>query len=700
MYKFLFILIFLVCYNIIYDNIIYGSYKNILILAYDMRMIIKIILFANYSILLYLGGTMARFFNGKEIELLAPAGNMEIFKSVIKANCDAVYLGGKSLNMRMMRKGYNFSDEEIKEALMLAHELNKKFYVTVNNMLNDSEIDEAIEYLKYLNDIKVDGIIVQDLGILQICKEHNLKNFEIHSSVMMNVHNIEMVNTLKDLGVSRVVLSREMDLKTAKHLQTQTGLETEYFMHGDMCTVNGSNCYYSSVVLGNSSNRGRCFKPCRWNYTLKKDGNAYPTEYPLAAKDMYMYEHIPELIESNITSFKVEGRMRDTDFIVNLINIYGDAIDRYIEDPLSFDRKKHAKELFEGRKRDFSTAYAFGKPGLDFINTRYEGTGKFYSTGKMFSTPTEEPKITEANINEVLSQLKTYSSNTITKHNLSVKVNNYEQAKLCLELGVDKIYIPSEVFCPDKFITLAQLKDLVATKNLTKIYLDLPQMMDELQFEIIDHYLAKHGKLFDGLLVSNLGAIKKYADKYSLITNYNMNIYNHKSLEFYKGLGVKEFTLSFETKNNELGRFITSSIEPLELIVHGPMRVMYLDLNLYDNLTSLKPIEKANNKYVNNSVLVLMTDKGENPVYLDQNGKNHLFTSKELCLLPILEGLNFDKPISLRIEGQTYSNEELKTIIEVYKKAIENKSISKDLFEQLNSFRAGFTLGALSFKAI
>lgn len=641
---------------------------------------------------------MARFFNGKKIELLAPAGNMEIFKSVVKANCDAIYLGGKSLNMRMMRTGYNFSDEEIKEALILAHQLGKKVYITVNNMLNDSEIDEAIGYLRYLNDINVDGIIVQDLGVLQICKEHNLDNFEIHSSVMMNVHNIEMVESLKDFGVSRVVLSREMDLKSAKYLQNQTGIETEYFIHGDMCTVNGANCYYSSVVLGNSSNRGRCFKPCRWSYLVKKDGYTYPSEYPLAAKDMYMYEHIPELIESSITSFKVEGRMRDADFIVNLANIYGEAIDRYIEDPLSFNRKKHSKELFEGRKRDFTTAYAFSNPGLDFINTRYEGTGKFYSTGKVFSTPTEEPKITDSTVNTVLSQLNIYSNKEISKHNLSVKVNNYEQAKLCIDLEVDRIYLSTEVLCPDQFITLEQLLDLVNTKNQTKIYLDLPQMMDELQFETIDHYLSKYGKFFDGLLVSNLGAIKKYGHKYPLVTNYNLNIYNHKAMTFYRELGVNEFTLSIETRNNEIGEFINSTEGPLELVVHGPIKVMYLDHNLYENILALEPIEKEDNIYVDNSILVLKTDKGENPVYIDQNGKNHLFTSKELCLLPILKDLNFENPISLRIEGQTYSITELKNIIEVYKKAILNKDLSEDLFLSLKSYRAGFTLGALTFK--
>ncbi|MEG0772589.1 U32 family peptidase [Clostridium sp.] len=643
---------------------------------------------------------MARIFNHKKVELLAPSGTMETFKSMVNANCDAIYLGGKSLNMRMMRKGFNFSDDEIKEALKMAHDVDKKVYVTVNNMLNDNEINEATEYLQFLNNIAVDGIIVQDLGILQICKEQNFNNFEIHSSVMMNVHNIAFVKALQEFGVTRVVLSREMDLQTAKHLQNQTNIETEYFVHGDMCTVNGGNCYYSSIVLGNSSNRGRCFKPCRWPYLVKKDGSVYGTEYPLAAKDMYMYENIPELIEACVTSFKIEGRMRDTDFIVNLVNTYGDAIDRYIEDPISFNRKKNADELFENRKRDFTTAYAFNKPGLSFINTRYEGTGKFYSTGKVFSTPTEEPEITDNALNELRDELNHYSSKLIYKNNLSVKVNNYHQAKLCIELGVDRIYLPCEVLLPDNFITLEQLTELTKLKKNTKIYLDLPQMMNELQFDRIDHYLNNHGHFFDGLLVSNLGAVKKYGHKYPLIANYNLNIYNEKATKFYKNLGVNEITTALEVKRNELPKFINLSETPLELIVHGPLKVMYLDHNLYENIDAFKTIEQGNNKYVDNNVLVLMTDKGENPVYIDENLKNHLFTSKELCLLPILEDLSFEKPISLRIEGQTYTLDELKSIIEVYQIAISDKSKCKDLFLHLQSKRAGFTLGALSFKSV
>jgi U32 family peptidase len=642
---------------------------------------------------------MARFFNNKKVELLAPAGTMETFKSMVKANCDAIYLGGKSLNMRMIRKGYNLSDEEITEAVKMAHDADKKLYITVNNMLNEFEIDEAAEYLHFLERINADGIIIQDLGIVQICKEQKLNKLEIHSSVMMNVHNIEFVKALQEYGVSRVVLSREMDLKSAKNLQNMTGIETEYFMHGDMCAVNGANCYYSSLLWGNSSNRGRCFKPCRWEYKIKKNGYVYPTEYPLAAKDMYMYEHIPELIEACVTSFKIEGRMRETEFIVDLVNTYGEAIDRYIGNPLSFDRKKQAQELFEKRKRDFTTAYAFGKSGLDFINTRYEGTGKFYSTGKVFSVPSEEPEITSAVVATAQAELSSVKSNAHQcRHDLSVKVNNYEQAKLCIEANVNRVYISCEVLQPDSFMTIEQLRQLESIKGSTEIYLALPQMMDELQFDIIDHYLSRYGDIFDGLLVTNLGAIRKYKGKFKLVTDYNLNIYNHKALDFYKEQGVSEFTASIEAKINELAEFCILAQGKLELIVHGPIRVMYLDHNLYDSINALQPIEAAGNKYVDDSVLVMITDKCENPVYIDQNGRNHLFTSKELCMLPLLPHLNFDNPVSLRIEGQTYSLKELKYILDIYKNAIDDKSKCEALYETMESFRAGFTLGAVSYK--
>lgn len=640
---------------------------------------------------------MARNFNNRNIELLAPAGTMETFKNIVNANCDAIYLGGKSLNMRMIRKGYNFSNKEIEEAIKLAHNANKRVYITLNNMLSDDQIELAVEYLYFLQKSKVDGIIIQDLGIVQLCKDNNINNLNIHSSVMMNIHNLQSAKALKKQGVSRIILSRQMDLQSAKLIQMETEIETEYFVHGDICSVNDANCYFSSIVFGNSSNCGRCFKPCRWAFKVKKDGFLYNTKYPLAAKDMYMYEHIPELLNAHITSFKIEGRMRNTDFITKLVNTYGEAIDRYIGNPLSYDRKKYSQDLYSSRKRDFTTGYSFENPRLDFINDRHEGTGKFYSTGKVFSVPTEEIEITEDIIDNTRSLLIKPCSKPHDSTKLTVKVNNFEHARLCIKLDASRVYIPCEVFAPDQFISTDELYTLANIKNNTELYLDLPQHISDLQFDMLDRYLNLYGHLFDGLLVSCIGAVDRYGEEYKLIGNYCMNINNTKSMEFYKDLGVKSFTISIEAKKENLLGLLTYDDNELELIVHGPIKLMYLNYNLYENTKALSPSAKENNKYVDNNFLVLKSDKGENPVYIDQFNKNHIYSSKELCLMPILDCLKSNSITSYRIEGQGYNIDELRSLITTYQIALSNTNKCREIFCSMNPVRAGFTFGSLSY---
>ena len=189
---------------------------------------------------------MSRFFNNKEIELLAPAGTFEIFEKVIHSGADAVYLGGKKLSMRMHRKDYNLSNEEIKKAITIAHSLNKKVYVTVNNLFSKQDLKEAEEYLTFLDSVQPDALIIQDFSILEFIKSLNL-NLTLHSSVMMNVHNLETIGALRECGITRVVLSRDMDLQTIKNLHNQTDMEFEYFAHGDMCITHGAQCLYSGL---------------------------------------------------------------------------------------------------------------------------------------------------------------------------------------------------------------------------------------------------------------------------------------------------------------------------------------------------------------------------------------------------------------------------------------------------------------------
>lgn len=646
---------------------------------------------------------MARFFNGKEVELLAPAGTFEIFKQVIVENCDAVYFGGPNLNMRLMRKGFNFSLEEITEAVQIAHGLGKKVYVTVNNLLNEGELDEARAYLRFLESAGPDAIIVQDFAVLSLIREMNLK-LNVHSSVMMNVHNVEMVRALQELGVTRVVTSREMDLMTTRYLQQATGMELEYFVHGDMCSVHGANCYFSSAVFGMSSNRGKCLKPCRWDYRVKKDGNIYPAEYPLAVKDMFMYEHIPELIHGGITSFKIEGRMRDAAFVVMLVKAYGDAIDRYINDPVGFERSRDTKLLYDNRKRDFSTGYAFGRPGLSNINRRYEGTGKFYSTGKVFSTPTEERELSDkrvAVIRETLAAVGKEKGTVQENHaapGVSVHVNNMAQAKAALEAGADHIYLSGDVFEPDRPFTKEDVKELAALKGNAKLVLCLPRMMTELHFEMYDGLLSSERLPIDGLMVTNLGAIRKFADKgYPLVGDFNLNVYNQLAAEFYRERGVSRLTASMELPLKDLAALLAHAPGPLEAIVHGTPAIMYMEHDLYENAEVFQAIGEEDNHYVDNSILVLKTDKGENPVYRDVHGRNHLMLAKEICLLPAVKELLAAGLSVFRIEGATYRPEQLAEIVRTYKAALANPAAAGELFAAMKPVYAGYTLGALQF---
>lgn len=633
---------------------------------------------------------MSRYFNEQEVELLAPAGNFEIFQKVIKSGADAVYFGGKIFNMRMHRKDFNFTNEEVAEAIKLAHSLGKKVYITVNNLLSSEDLENAEEYFRFLEKVGPDAIIVQDMSVVKIIRELGL-NINIHSSVMMNVHNLETIRALEELGVTRVVTSREMDLNTIKQLSCQTDMEFEYFVHGDMCVAHGSQCLYSGMLFGNSGSRGRCMKPCRWGFELKKDEEVINRTFPLAVKDMYMYEHIPELIEAGVVSFKIEGRMRDAEYLVELINYYSDAIDRYIADPISFDRKKNANDIYENRKRDLSTGYAFGKPGLDNINERYEGTGKFYSTGKVFSNPIEEQEVSAKRANELKEMFKVDEAKNKTPK-LTVKVNSYDAAIIAIEAGVDAVYLSGEVFEPKRPFTKEEIKMITSNKKNTKIYLSMPRMMSERDFSKYNQLLRNNDLGLDGLGVTNLGAIRKFKDLgLELVGEYSLNIYNALSADFYNKQGLSRGVLSPESRAENTKDALLASEMNLEMIVHGSPVVMYLEHDLYENLSD-------ENRSVNSDVLKLVDDEGrEHPIYRDNEGRNHMLLSKELCYLPILKELNELGCNYFRIEGCHYSNESLKVVLDVYKKAVQDLDKCNEVYKGLKYECNGFTLGALQF---
>lgn len=628
-----------------------------------------------------------RYYQGKPVELLAPAGNYEILDAVVMTSCDAVYFGGQVFNMRLIRKGFNFTHEELIRAVKRIHEMNKSAYITVNNLINEEELSELDDYLNFLAyEVKPDAIIVQDMGIVKRISELGLP-LEIHSSVMMNVHNLQMIETLKTAGIKRVVLSREATLDTVKQIKAATEIEIEYFTHGDMCIAHGSQCYYSSHIFGMSSNQGRCLKPCRWWFKKQPEGEL---SFPMAVKDLSLIEYIPQMLEAGVTSFKLEGRMREKEFIVELIEAYAQVFDTYIDHYLThaadqekafsfevtqndeekvskFEQqvKESSKWIFEHRKRDLSTGYAFGNPGLDNINSRYEGTGKFYSTGKMFSTPTEETEITEELRQKVQTVLKTYSSKKDDNislfslcHDLplSVKVQNSEQALIALNAHVSRIYLTMDRYRPlaqwtsEQIEALKKIRDKYAQEGYcyTELYMVTPRMSVDPILSDSYEFLSTLKPSIDGIMITQLGEICRLKTlELPLVGDFCLNLCNRHAVEFYRKQGLSGFTPSIELKGNELGALLygcnTSEIKK-EMIVYGQLPVMYYDHAFEEDR--------------------LYNEAGVFELVSDCNGRTHMLSHKPVNYTMLTDELQ-DLGVSLfRIEANSMDENELRYVLE------------------------------------
>ncbi len=259
------------------------------------------------------------------IEILAPAGSLESLKSAVNCGADAVYLGGQKFSAR--KNAQNFTDEELLEGINYAHLRGAKVHVAVNTLMHESELNDVFNYLKFLNDISCDAVIVQDLGVLNIIKEYFPK-MEIHASTQMTIHNLEGALRAKELGFKRAVLSRELSLNEISYISKNAGIETEVFAHGALCMSYSGQCLLSSMLGGRSGNRGYCAQPCRLSYTLlndKKQQISEDSRYLLSLKDMCLLDEIDKLQNANVTSLKIEGRMKGENYSALTSYLYSKA---------------------------------------------------------------------------------------------------------------------------------------------------------------------------------------------------------------------------------------------------------------------------------------------------------------------------------------------------------------------------------------
>lgn len=313
----------------------------------------------------------------KKIELLAPAGDLEKLKMAIIYGADAVYIAGENFGLRTASK--NFSEEEMVEAVQFAKKHNKKIYVTCNIIPHNEDLEGLDTYLKYLEEIGIDAIIVADPGVLMVAKEV-VPNMEIHMSTQANNTNYKSANFWYKQGVQRVVTARELSFEEIRKIRDEipADMDIESFVHGAMCISYSGRCLISNYMTGRDANRGSCAHPCRWKYALveeKRPGEYFPIEedekgtYFFNSKDLCMIEYVKELIEAGVTSFKIEGRVKTPYYVATVVRAYRMAIDSYYNDPENYKFDEvWMEELKKASYRDFTNGFYLDKPDSESQN--------------------------------------------------------------------------------------------------------------------------------------------------------------------------------------------------------------------------------------------------------------------------------------------------------------------------------------------
>lgn len=320
------------------------------------------------------------------IELLSPAGSLEKLKMAILYGADAVYAGGEEFSLRAAAK--NFSYDDLKRGIDFVRKHNKKIYITANIFPHNADIDAAPAFMEEMSKLKPDGLIISDLGMFMTAKKY-APDIPLHVSTQANCTNHMSASAWHELGAKRVVLARELSFNEIREIRKNTSdsLELEAFVHGAMCISYSGRCLLSSYMAGRDSNKGDCAHPCRWNYSLveeKRPGeymNVFENErgtFIFNSKDLCMIEHIPELINSGITSFKLEGRIKTEYYVAIVTKTYRQAIDSYLSNPEKYEFKSEwSDELSKVSNRHYTTGFYLGKPNE---NAQVYGSSSYIRT--------------------------------------------------------------------------------------------------------------------------------------------------------------------------------------------------------------------------------------------------------------------------------------------------------------------------------
>ena len=315
----------------------------------------------------------------KDIELLAPVGSFEALKAAVQNGANAVYLGGKDFSARASAN--NFDREELKEAVRYAHIRDVQVFVTANTLIKQNEIHDFVQYAKFLYDIDVDAIILQDVGMARLIKKE-LPDFEIHASTQMVAHSLEDVKYLESIGFDRVVLAREVNVEEIKYICDNCDADIEVFVHGALCVCYSGQCLMSSMIGNRSGNRGRCAQPCRQKYELIDvhtgeviDSNG---DYLLSPRDLNTIEEIDKIMDAGVHSLKIEGRMKKPEYVATVIGSYRDAIEQYRTTNQLNISDETMSDLYTIFNRKFTKGLVLGEVGKDVMNSEIPNNQGLY----------------------------------------------------------------------------------------------------------------------------------------------------------------------------------------------------------------------------------------------------------------------------------------------------------------------------------